>query len=290
MQYETINNCLICESGIISHIDATHNICKCSECGFVFDSPRPTFNDIQSFYSQEDHYDSWLENEDLRHDLWKRRLKHILKYKQSGRLLDIGTGIGQFLHHAQEHFEVHGTEVSDNAISIAQKRYTLDIFKGKIEDYTPNKKFDIITAFHVLEHVPEPDVFIQKCHSLLEKDGVLLIAVPNELQSLFRQKLKFLLKVFRVGKFKNYGIHTLPKITLDGTLFEIHLSHFTNKTLKNVLSKNDLTILEDTLDPYYAAKGPMKVIQKTLFSFCALVLQLTSRNIYDTISIYSTKK
>ncbi len=289
MNSETIEQCNVCGSKKITSIDSEHNLCKCTECSFVFDSPRPTFSEIQNFYSQEDQYESWLNEESSRDALWERRLKKIALQQSSGSLLDIGTGIGQFLHHAKKHFTVAGTEVSTNAVSIAQSRYGLSLFKGKIEEYPETDTFDVVTAFHVLEHVPDPTEFLKKCHSLLNQNGTLIIAVPNELHSIFRQGARTLLKALKIGKFKLYGKHTLPKITLDGTLFEIHLSHFSKNTLAQLIEQNGFTIQENGLDPYYSASGILKLLHVTAFSVSKAILSLFGKNIYDTIWITAKK-
>ena len=283
MESEVISSCNLCGTDPVATIDAEHHLCQCTECGFIFDSPRPTFAEIQRFYSEEDQYDAWLAQEASRDTLWRRRLKRVLKYRQAGDLLDVGTGIGQFLSHAQRHFRVEGTEVSDNAISIAKSRYGFDIHQGQIEEIQFDKQFDVVTAFHVLEHVPAPSAFIARCRDLLKPGGILIIAIPNEIHSKVRQGVRAVLKVAGIGKFKNYGKHTLPKISLEGTLTEIHLSHFTQKTAAYLMKSQSLEIVDMALDPYYVSGGIGAVVHKVIYATARLFHMVFRHNLYDTM-------
>src|SRR5258708_8740636 len=98
---ETVLACNICRSDQIQAVDPEWNFCRCGSCGYVFDSPRPTIAELVAFYSQPAKYDSWLSAARARDALWKRRLKKLLPRKTTGNLLDVGAGIGQFLHHAK---------------------------------------------------------------------------------------------------------------------------------------------------------------------------------------------
>jgi ubiquinone/menaquinone biosynthesis C-methylase UbiE len=275
----------------VAPADSAHNIFKCNRCGYIFDNPRPAFDEIINFYSGEDQYDSWLKEEKGRDILWQKRLKMVKNLKNTGALLDIGAGIGQFLFFAGHDFEVQGTEISETAIKTAKEKYNLNLIKGEIEDIDfGNRRFDVITLFHILEHVPDPSSVIDRCYELLSDEGVLIIAVPNEINSLIKRPVKRLLSILRVGKFKKYGKFGLPRIKLNGSLSEIHLSHFTVPTLKKLLNKKKLVIVEDTLDPYSAATGIKKIIQDLLFFISLTIKNIFKVNIYDSIWIAAKRK
>src|SRR3954454_20588501 len=87
---EIVLACSICRSDRIQKIDSDFNFCRCEFCGFVFDSPRPSFAEISAFYSQAGKYDVWLDGERARDLLWKRRLKKLLRTGAVGSLPDIG--------------------------------------------------------------------------------------------------------------------------------------------------------------------------------------------------------
>lgn len=286
---EEIKKCDICGGTDLASIDEDNNICQCKSCGYVFDNPRPTFEEIERYYSQVGTYDPWLSNEAARDVLWQRRLLLVKKEKQNGSLLDVSTGIGQFLFFAKNDFNVKGTEISESAIRIAKEKYNLDIIKGEIQDIDlGDLKFDVITCFHVLEHVSSPSSTITRCKELLTEEGVLILAVPNDFYSAMLMRRLF--SVLKIGKNKDCGKYGLRKITLDNTQGEIHLSHFTVTVLKNLLSRNGFTSIEDTLDPYYAAKGFKKIVHDLFYLFCLIVKKITKKNIYLTIWITAKVK
>src|SRR5262249_1396054 len=106
---EKLESCMLCQSGRIESGDVDLHFCRCSACGYIFDSPRPTYDELVTFYSQPGKYDHWLRRERARAALWRSRLKKFLPHCVQGNLLDVGTGTGQFLHHAKRFFSrVHG--------------------------------------------------------------------------------------------------------------------------------------------------------------------------------------
>jgi SAM-dependent methyltransferase len=287
---EILHYCHLCGSEKLVIIDSESNIYKCIICGYVFDNPRPSANEIEAYYSRPSKYDSWLEMESERAALWNRRLKKITRHSKKGTILDIGTGIGQFLWLAKDCFtKCYGTEVSESAVDIAREKYNLDVVRASIEeiDYK-GIVFDNITLFHVLEHVPNPLKVIAKCYDLLDDGGVLFIAVPNELFSLKNNVKKFL-GSFGIRKGRYIGTLGIPRIALDGTLSEIHLSHFTPTVLSSLLKRNGFVILEEGLDPYYVSCGWALLKNNLYYVSLSLVMKLFRRNLYDTIWIVAKK-
>jgi 2-polyprenyl-3-methyl-5-hydroxy-6-metoxy-1,4-benzoquinol methylase len=236
-------------------------------------------------------YNHWLENLTIRESLWRRRLNNMRKWKKTGSLLDIGTGIGQFLDIARDDFsEIFGTEISSSAIVIAKERYSLDIYPGAVEEIDfSGKKFDNITLFHVLEHVSDPKRLVRRCHSLLNEDGMLYIAVPNDIQSL-KGRTKRVMRKLGYRRTPSVGRMGLQKIVLDGTIDEIHLSHFTSRVLAEFLEREKFDIHEISLDPYFASSGIRKVIQGLYFSVNLAIFRLFRTNLYDTIWIIALKR
>jgi len=280
--------CNVCRSDRIQRVDADFNFCCCDSCGYVFDSPRPSFAEINAFYSQAGKYDDWLKEEHARDKLWKRRLKKLLQSGARGSLLDIGGGYGQFLHHAHPFFsEVTGTEVSESAVALAKQKYGLSLLAGQVEELDlPPQSFDTITLFHVLEHVPDPCMVINRCHALLRAQGTLIIAVPNDVLA-WTSKIKKLGKKLGLKSFQKFS----PKLGISraGTSREIHLSHFTPAVLRRLLENCGLQVTEESLDPYYVSRGLRLFMDSAYYAaHCALKATLKI-NRYDTIWMVARK-
>lgn len=95
------------------------------------------------------------------------------------KLLDIGCGYGRFLKAAETEFETYGIDPSEFVISQAQKYAINTKFEAAtISSYRPKKSFDVITAFDVLEHVPETEKSIVRIKSWLKSEGILFCVVP----------------------------------------------------------------------------------------------------------------
>ena len=214
----------------------------------------------------------------------------VAKERETGSLLDVGSGTGHFLNLARESYEVTGTEISLKAINIAEELYGIELIHDKLADIDfGDKRFDVITIFHVLEHVPDPGALIRRCHDLLEEGGVLIIAVPNDIRSLTVPIKRFLALLGR-GRWRYYGKSGLPDIAVEGITDEIHLSHFTAPVLKKYLFDSGFYISRTGLDPFYVDTGMKRVVQAAFFGFCWGVNKITRLNLYDTIWIACFKR
>ncbi len=285
---EVVLTCNVCRSERIQKVDPEYNLCRCDSCGYIFDSPRPSMAEITAFYSQPAKYDSWLKEEPLRDALWRRRLKKFLPHKAEGNLLDIGAGIGQFLHHAHPLFtQVSGTEVSESAVRIAKQKYGIDLYAGQVEELDlPLGSFDNITLFHVLEHVPDPMKLLNRCRELLRPQGVLVIAVPNDVLA-WTSKIKKLGKKLGLAPFQKFS--PVLGIARAGESREIHLSHFTPAVLRQLIENSGLTIAEESLDPYFVSSGVQLLLDRAYCSLHRMLYALRKANRYDTIWMVARK-
>lgn len=108
----------------------------------------------------------------------KQKLNLVVERQPQGKtLLDIGAGTGDFLVAAKNRgWTVSGIEPNEEA---RKRAYEKSIQLVENFQTLPNQKFDVITMWHVLEHIPNLSETIQKLHELLNPNGVLIIAVPN---------------------------------------------------------------------------------------------------------------
>jgi len=109
------------------------------------------------------------------------RLLRDMGREGKGRVLDIGCGSGQFLARlVRSGHECHGTELSAETGRRAGLIPGLRLHTGELErDRFPKGSFDLISIWHVLEHLPEPDRILGFCHDWLSDGGALMVAVPN---------------------------------------------------------------------------------------------------------------
>lgn len=151
--------------------------------------PQPSETSLPSYYKSEDyisHTDSkrnWFEK--LYHFVksiaLKRKLKLIDSFQVSDKkLLDVGCGTGDFLKVAKDNgWDVAGIEPNDSARTIANIKANQAVFNiDHLLQFEPNS-FDVITLWHVLEHLPQLENHFSILESLLKPDGRLVIAVPN---------------------------------------------------------------------------------------------------------------
>ena len=185
-EYETLSVCPVCGSSDFSRIFEP-DVTECARCHVLFRNPRPTQAEIRRSYDCGSNYEEWQTHESQRSLLWQRRLSLLTRFKRSGSLLDVGAGDGFFLDFAKAAgFTTYGTELSSTGAAYAEKRGH-KLFLGQLRDIDfGGQKFDVITLWHVLEHLPDPGGALSIISSLLEPGGIFVLAVPNEENHLFR--------------------------------------------------------------------------------------------------------
>ncbi len=158
---------------------------------------------------------------------WSLRKKVSIISEQNGSIgsvLDIGAGTGDFLKYAKSKgWDIYGVEPNNKASSLAfDKGVALE---PNLEDFE-GKKFDVITLWHVLEHLPDLEENISKITSMLKPNGSLIIAVPN-----FRSY-----DAYYYGKY--WAAFDVPR----------HLWHFSRKSI-NLLFSSNFTI--EKIEPMF---------------------------------------
>lgn len=109
-------------------------------------------------------------------------VRRIQTFRSTGSLLDIGCGYGYFLRQALDKgFDAYGIDRSPDAIQEAEKHSPGRVFEGTIEtvEALSNRKFDVIFASHLVEHVLDPRSFVQELAQHLSADGILVFVTPN---------------------------------------------------------------------------------------------------------------
>ena len=163
-------------------------VLECEQCGLLFTHPRPDPDRIGAYY-ESDAYLSHQENktglvptlyEKVKAVNLRRKRKLALDVVKHGRLLDIGCGVGDFLRVVKDQgWDVVGIEPSDQAKSIAAKRLGFTPLDPSDACNLPEHTFDVITLWHVFEHVDDLHAQMAVFERLLKPGGLLLLALPN---------------------------------------------------------------------------------------------------------------
>jgi 2-polyprenyl-3-methyl-5-hydroxy-6-metoxy-1,4-benzoquinol methylase len=108
-----------------------------------------------------------------------KRLELVLSHKSGGRLLDIGSGAGDFLRLARSKFDVSAIDTSSYAATSLSPTMRRRLTVGDVENIPlPQPPYDVVTAFNVLEHLHKPVALIRKVSRALTPGGVFVGSVP----------------------------------------------------------------------------------------------------------------
>ena len=206
--------------------------------------PQPSKTDLPKYYESEDyisHTDSKRNifefvYHQVRRFALRKKLNLINSFKTSERqLLDIGCGTGDFLELANsDDWIVTGIEPNENARRIANVKTNNAVFDIDQLPQLSSQSFDVITLWHVLEHLPDLEGHIQLVQSLLKPNGRVIIAVPN----------------YKSFDAKHYGsfwaAYDVPR----------HLWHFSKDAISNLFQKVGMEIQDIKpmlFDAYYVS-------------------------------------
>lgn len=202
-------------------------IMVCEDCGLLYTTPKPSDEKLGDYYKSDEYY-SHQENkkgfiprvyEAVKSVNLKHKIAIATQGKEPGRLLDIGCGVGDFLHFAEQNgWQCTGAEPSEDAASIAKKRIKAEIMLPKDLEKLPDESFDVITMWHVLEHVSDLQWQVNQLNRLLKKGGRLVIALPN-----FRS--------YDAQYYKDkWAAYDVPR----------HLNHFSQDSIAKIFNINGL--------------------------------------------------
>ena len=195
MAQESVNTCPICKGDAFDPftdcIDFTtskeeFSIVRCKTCNFLITSPRPDSNSIGKYYQSENYISHTNSSKNLIDKVYKIVRSFALRWKlnliqsqnPTGRILDYGCGTGEFLNTCKRaNWECSGVEPSVAAREKAAQLTNLTIAESldKIRD----TNFNVITLWHVLEHVENLNEKLSEIKSHLAEGGTIFIAVPN---------------------------------------------------------------------------------------------------------------
>lgn len=234
-----IEKCPVCEKEIFDTFLETNDyfltnerftIVNCKNCGFRFTNPRPDDNKLSDYYKSVDYISHSNAKKGLTNRIYHiiRRFNHKKKYSlikkhinNGNSILDIGCATGEFLNYFKlKGWNVTGVEPGIEARKFAKEQYQLNVYDEKEIENLADCSYDVITMWHVLEHVRTLNERMKEINRLLKPDGLLIIAVPNS-------------DSYDAKFYKNFwAALDVPR----------HLYHFTKETIKLLIEKHGFKI------------------------------------------------
>lgn len=284
-------------------------VVRCRNCSLVYTNPRPTIESLSLVYPRD--YSRYrpprptkksirwrLQQWALSHHwnypphksslfgkisswpffLWtkyKRRNLDLFPWVGQGKLLDFGCGSGKYLQRMnQRGWQVTGMDISEQAVDVCrQLGYEAYVGTEPAQKF-PAKSFDVVTLWHVLEHVPQPINILQQIHTILTENGQLILALPNIASPLARWFGKYWFAWELPRHLAHFDPDTITKM-LEMTGFRVdkifnqkygqtvqtsctYLVRDTGKIQYRILSKSKrLSYLVDILSQYRGQGGIM---------------------------------
>lgn len=246
---ESINECLLChnaelrqEQKVVDYFGSQElfNIVLCKQCQTRYTSPRPDQKSIVSYYkssSYASHGDSIGLIFDKVYSIiqsinFKSKKRILDKYTLSKNHLDFGCGTGSFLDYLRkQHWQVTGVEPDTDARNNINKYITSH---SSLDELAKGKQFSSISLFHALEHVHELEKTLNTLIDRLDKNGVIILALPNY-------------KSFDAHHYANFWAgYDVPR----------HLYHFSQKSIHQLAKTFGLNIVAThplKFDSYYVS-------------------------------------
>ncbi|MBX9784599.1 MAG: class I SAM-dependent methyltransferase [Chitinophagaceae bacterium] len=248
------NSCPVCHSTSLKEVmmveDASvskekFSIMECGDCSFRFTDKAPCETAVGRYYQSADYVSHSDSRKGLINTLYHLARKYTIGSKVSfvkkvtgravGMHLDVGSGTGSFVHAMEKAgWSSTGLEPDSNAREIAAKKYKADVFPAEDFFTLPESTYDVITMWHVLEHVHRLDDYLVQLKKLLNPNGKLIVAVPN----------------YKSRDAQTYGAnwaaYDVPR----------HLYHFSPSSMRKLMERHGLKVKQTKpmwLDSFYVS-------------------------------------
>lgn len=237
---QEFKNFIICEDHTVSK--ESFAITKCTNCNLLLTNPRPGKKEIASYYKSEDYISHSNKANNIINLAYKvarnftlnGKLKLVNRLAEKKHLLDYGCGTGYFLEYCKNHqWDVAGIEPDEPARKLTEQQIGENIYPELNIDDHPNK-YDVITMWHVLEHVHDINLLLDQLKSILRKKGHLIIAIPNS-DSFDAQLYQ-----------EHWAAYDVPR----------HLYHFNQLTFNELIKYHGFKLMETIpmkLDSFYVS-------------------------------------
>lgn len=254
------------------------DIYKCKSCNFALTQDFPSEDEIGSYYDAP----AYISHSDTHKGIintlyhWARSIalksksKIVIRHasRKTGMLLDIGSGTGYFLNKMKEKkWIVTGIEKSDAACKYAKQKFGMDCQNPEYLYDIPAKTKDVITMWHVLEHLEHLNNVVEHLHTILKDDGVAVIALPNK-------------DSFDAGHYKEYwAAYDVPR----------HLWHFSPTDFEHLIVRHHFQLI-DIKPMYFDAFYISMLSEQNKGSFMASLVGLIKGGIFFLRSLANKKR
>ena len=292
-----LNSCPLClNKNLVKKIDCIDytsskekfTIVSCETCNFTFTNPRPKNKSLARYYKSEMYISHTNNQQGLFNWMYQTVRKYTITRKLAllksvtniGDHLDVGCGTGEFLNACRKAgFKTRGVEPSKKARKQAIENYHLSVSENENLEQFKYTKFDSISMWHVLEHVPSLMKTISEIKRILNKEGKLIVAVPNH-------------KSWDSSYYKEFwAAWDTP----------IHLWHFSKETIELLFNNNGFKLIKTKpmlFDSFYVSllseefkTGNKKFIKGFLIGIASnIVGLLTKRGCSSTIYVFEKTK
>lgn len=287
----SIQKCPVCKGSSFSNHSTVNDhmvskedftIVQCNDCGFLATSPRPADDQLGKYYESEDYISHSNTKTSLfskvyqmvRNKAVRDKRRWVEAFSNKGSILDMGCGTGHFLNECQSKgWEIEGVEVSEVARANAKSEHNIDPVSS-LEEVEGVERFDAITLWHVLEHLPDVEKKLSRFNELLKENGMLFIAVPNH-ESL---------------DAKHYGVHWAAWDV------PIHLWHFSKTSMKRLVEQNGFQLAEIKnmpFDSFYVSllsekykKGSMRPLHAFLTGIQSNLAGRSTKNMSSLVYVF----
>lgn len=245
---QKISVCPICKSTLQTFLKTKDHfntgeaftLDQCPCCQLLVTNPQPEPSESGKYYSSENYLSHHAENKNPLSVLYRKiryyninsKIKLIFKYSSGTRVLDYGCGTGDFLQGClQRGWTVNGMEPDKDARRIASNKINKSVFSSRDQI---EETYDIITLWHVLEHLHDPVDALRYLKERLGYTGRIILALPN-----YKSPDASFYQSFWAG-------YDVPR----------HLFHFTQSTVSRLASETGLVLVAThpmKLDSFYVS-------------------------------------
>jgi len=200
---------------------------KCKSCGLVYVNPRPKIEELKKIYEGNESLttdiNSFIRLKEKKLLLARKDIRKIQKFKTKGRILEIGSAAGYFLHTAKKYgYDVYGLDINDKFVKYSRNIMKLNIQCGTILNCTfPENYFDIIYMRNVLSHLYNPIEELNIINKLLKNKGLFIFRTGNAAE----------LNPNYIKRIRDLG---LPE----------HLFHYSRKNILQLLNKTNFQLIK----------------------------------------------